>query len=232
MRSRAKLTGTGAADFQTSLSGDSIMRKDTKIALAVGAALSLGLAAAELSAQPMGAGWGGYGPGFGMHGYGMGYGMGAGMMGPGMMGPGMMGGYGPGTGPGFGMGYGMHGYDMGFGAYPEAAEERLAGLKLQLGISAKQESAWQAFVDNANKQAENRQAWFAKLREARVAGTAPEAFAQGAAMAKQRQAELESTTAALKNLYAVLTPEQKAVADRAFGGFGPGYRGGPVGRVR
>ena len=192
------------------------MRKGTKIAVAVGSALSLGLAAAELSAHPSGMG-GGYGWG--------GYGMGPGMMGAGMMGPGMMGGYG--MGPGFGMGHGM-----GFGAYPEAAEEHLAGLKSALGITAKQESAWQAFVDNANKQAENRQAWFAKLREARVSETAPGALAQRAEMAKQHQAELESTTAALKNLYAVLTPEQKAVADHAFGGQGPGYRRGPVGRVR
>lgn len=199
------------------------MRKGTKIAMAVGAVLSLGLAAAELSAQPSGMGWGGYGAGYGMHGYGMGHGM-MGGYGPQGMGPGMMAGY--------GMGPGMHGYGMGFGAYPEAVENRLAGLKSELGITAQQESAWQAFVDNANKQAENRQAWFAKRREAQTAGSAPELLAQRAEMAKQHQAELESTTAALKNLYAVLTPQQKAVADRAFGGFGPGYRGGPVGRVR
>lgn len=199
------------------------MRKGTKIAMAVGAVLSLGLAAAELSAQPSGMGWGGHGAGYGMHGYGMGHGM-MGGYGPQGMGPGMMAGY--------GMGPGMHGYGMGFGAYPEAVENRLAGLKSELGITAKQESAWQAFVDSANKQAENRQAWFAKLREAQVAGTAPELLAQRAEMARQRQVELESTTTALKNLYAVLTPEQKAVADRAFGGFSPGHRGGPVGRVR
>ena len=71
------------------------MRKLTKIALAVGAALTLGLAAAELTAHPSDMGWGGYGPGSGMHGYGMGHGM----------------------GPGAGMGYGMHGY----GAFPEQA---------------------------------------------------------------------------------------------------------------
>jgi hypothetical protein len=57
---------------------------------------------------------------------------------------------------------------------------------------------------------------------------------------KQRLAEMENNASALKNLYAVLTPEQKAIADRHFGGFGPragagygpGYRGGPGGRFR
>jgi hypothetical protein len=229
MRPRAKLSGAGTAEFHTLLNGDSIMRKATKIAVAVGAALSLGLAAAELSAHPTSMGWGGYGPGSGMHGYGMGSGMGPGAgMGYGMHGYGM----GSGMGSGAGMGYGMHGYGMGFGAHPEAVENRLASLRSELGITAKQEPAWQAFVDNANKQAENRQAWLAKLREAQIAGTAPELLAQQAEIARQRQVELESTATALQSLYAVLTPEQKAVADRAFGGFGPGYRGGAVGRVR
>ncbi len=195
------------------------MRKITKIALAVGAALSLGLTAAGLSAQPSGMGWTGHGPGHGVHGYGMGYGMG------------------PSAGMGYGMHgndmeYAMHGYGMGFGANPEAIENRQSALKSALGITAEQEPAWQAFVDHSNTQSESRQALFAKLHETQTAGTAPELFAQRAEIAKQRQGELERTSTALKNLYAVLTPEQKAVADRAFGGFGPGYRGGPVGRVR
>ncbi len=185
------------------------MRKTTKIALAVGAALSLGLAAAELTAHPSD---GGYGPGSGM-----GAGMGAGMHGGGMMGNGM------------GPRAGMQGHGMGSGASPEAAEKRLAELKSQLALTAQQEPAWQAFVDNANAQAASRQAWFAAMHQGQAAASAPELMAQRAEMMKQHQLGLESATAALKNLYAVLTPEQKAVADRAFG---PGYRGGPVGRMR
>lgn len=188
------------------------MRKTTKIALAVGAALSLGLAAAELTAHPSD---GGYGPGSGM---------GAGMHGSGMMGNGM--------GPGAGMGAGMQGYGMGFGASPEAAGKRLAELKSQLAITAQQEPAWQAFVDNANAQAASRQAWFATMHQGQATASAPELMGQRAEMMKQRLGGLESATAALNNLYAVLTPEQKAGADRAFGGFGPGHRGGPVGRMR
>ena len=195
------------------------MRKGSKIALAVAAALSLGLVAAELSARPTG-----YGPGYGMHGYGMGYGMGPGA------------GMGYGMGPGAGMGYGMHGYGMGFGGYPGAAEDRLAGLKSELGIAASQEPAWQEFVKSAKQRDESRQAWFDKMREARAAGTLPELLAQQDEVFKQHQAERQATTSALKELYAALTPEQKVVADQRFGGFGPGYGAGygrgPGGRFR
>jgi len=194
------------------------MRKGTKIAVAVGAALSLGLAAAGLSAQPSG--------------------MGPGMMGPGMMGPGMMGGYG--MGPGAGMGYGMPGHGMGYGGYPGAAEERLAGLKAEFGITAQQEPAWQAFVKSVKQREEAREAWFAKQREAQPAASLPERLAQRDEFFRQQQAERQASTAALKALYAALSPEQKAIADERFGGFGPrygsgygrGYGGGPGGRFR
>ena len=204
------------------------MRKSTKIALAVGAALSLGLAAAGLSAHPFG-NEGGYGPGYGMMG---GYGPGYGMMGG--YGPGMMGGYGPGYGMGgYGPGYGMHGYGpAGYG--PGAAEDRLADLKVELGITAKQEGAWNAFVESVKQRDESRQAWFEKRREQGPAASLPERLAQRDEFFKQQQAERQATSEALTKLYAELSPEQKATADRHFGGFGPGYgRGyGPGGRFR
>ena len=196
------------------------MRKTTKIALAVGAALSLGLAAAELTAHPS-SGWGGYG----MHGYGTGYGM-------------------HGYGPGAGMGYGMYGdgpgFGMGYRAAPGVAEDRLAGLKAELRITAQQEPAWQAFVKSEKQREESRAAWFAKMREARAADSLPEALAQRDEAFKERQAESQARTAALKELYAALSPEQKAVADQRLGGFTPGYGagygrgygGGPGGRFR
>jgi Spy/CpxP family protein refolding chaperone len=230
------------------------MKRMTKIAVALGAALTLGLGAAAVNAQPysygMGPGMmGGYGPG-----YGAGSGYGPGGMGPGAMhgygpgygrGPGSMGGYGPGYGMGPGMMYGYGpGYGMGpqamFGGYYGNSDESLAAIKAQLGVTAKQDAAWQAFAKNAKKQSENRQAWFAKMQQARSAGSAPEFLAQQTEIVKQREAELEADTAALKNLYAVLTPEQKTVADQLFGGncpgygagYGRGYHGGPGGRFR
>ena len=123
-----------------------------------------------------------------------------------------------------------------FNGYPGAAEEQLAGLKSELGIIATQETAWQAFVKSAKQRDEGRQAWFAKMHEARSAGSLPELLAQQDEMFKQHQTERQATTAALKDLYAVLTPEQKTIADRRFGGFGPGYGAGygrgPGGRFR
>ena len=191
------------------------MKRAPKIAIAVGTALSLGLAVAAADAQPFG-----YGMGWGgghMGGYGPGYGMGSGMMGS----------YGP--------GYGMGPQAM-FNAYSGNAEEGLAALKAELGITAQQDVAWQAFTNNAKQQNENRQAWLAKMHEARSAGAAPELLAQQTELMKQRQTEMEANATALKNLYAALTPEQKAIADQRFGGFGPGWhqgsRGGPRGYSR
>ncbi|OGT80983.1 MAG: hypothetical protein A3H91_05510 [Gammaproteobacteria bacterium RIFCSPLOWO2_02_FULL_61_13] len=199
------------------------MKRATNIAIAVGAALSLGLAAAAVSAHGFGygGGWGGGWGGGHMGGYGAGYGMG----------PGHMGGYGPGYGMGPGM---MGGYGPGYGMGPQAmfngnsgtTEERLAGLKSELGITANQESAWQAFVKNGSQRDENRRAWFAKMHEAGPSGSLPERLALRDEMFKQHQAEQQATTAALKQLYAALTPQQKTIADRRFGGFGPGYGAG------
>lgn len=220
------------------------MKRTTKIALAIGTALTLGLGVAAVNAHPYGMGWEGgygagpgYGMGYGMHGYGPGPGYGMHGSGPGNgMGYGMHG-YGP--GPGYGRGYGMGPQGM-FDGYPGTAEERLAGVKSELGITAKQETAWQTFVKSANQRDESREAWFAKMREARPAGSLPERLAQQDEMFKQHQSERQATTAALKDLYAALTPEQKAIADQRFGGFGPGYGagygrgygGGPGGRFR
>lgn len=197
------------------------MKRATKLVATLGAALTLGLGAVAAMGHPFdgdGPGWG-MGPGM-MGGYGQGYGMGQGMMG----------GYGPGYGAGHMGGYGP-GQGMGpqamFGGCAGNADESLAGLKTELGITAKQDPAWQAFVKNATQQNENRKAAFDKMQKARSAGSAPEVLAQQAELMKQRQSEMEANAAALKNLYAALTPEQKVIADQRFGGFGPGWhRGG------
>jgi Spy/CpxP family protein refolding chaperone len=190
------------------------MKRTAQIALAVGAALTLGAAATVVNAHPYGygMGWGG-GPGYGMHGYGMGPGFGPGAGGEPCYGPGA--GFGPGA--------------M-FNAYPGTVEDRLAETKSTLGITPKQEAAWKAYADNVKKHTESRQAWFAKMREARATGSAPEMLEQRAEIAKLRQSELESRAKAFKDLYAALTPEQKEIADQTLGGFGPGYRRGPRGR--
>src|SRR5450759_5377181 len=120
-----------------------------------------------------------------------------------------------GYGPGRGMGPGMMG-----GHGPGRAGERLARLKIALGITAQQDVAWQAFAKNAKQQSENRHAWFAKMRAARDgAKSAPAVLAQRSEFMKQRQLEMAANVAAFKDLYAALTPEQKLIADQRFGGF-------------
>ncbi|MBK6980217.1 MAG: Spy/CpxP family protein refolding chaperone [Betaproteobacteria bacterium] len=193
------------------------MKSTTKLALAIGTALALGLTVAEVNAHPNGMGWGaGSGMGFGMHGAGMGAGMNGYGMGPGMH--------------GCAMGPGMHGKGMGPQANSSAGtgttEERLAGLKTELGITTEQDGAWQAFVKSAKQQEEGRQARFARMHEARTAESLPEFRAKQDELIKERQAVRESATAALKDLYAALTPQQKAIADRGLAGVGPGAMAG------
>jgi hypothetical protein len=189
-----------------------IMKRVTKIALGVGTALTFGLAAAVVNAHPYG-----YGPGRGM-GPGPGYGPGAGMgrgMGPMAYGPMGM----------WSMGYGPMRQGVGPQAFanPSAfAESRLAGFKAELKITADQESAWKVFADQTKQQAEAMQKLMTSAQGSAQA-TAPERIEQRNQIMKQWQAQMENGTAAFKDLYAVLSPEQKALADQ---GFGPGMMGG------
>ena len=91
----------------------------------------------------------------------------------------------------------------------------LADLKAQLQITAAQETAWQAFTAAANQQAAGMHAMHAQMQQ--DAGTAPERMAQHAAAMQQRGAAMATMSTALSSLYAVLSPEQKAVADQHVG---------------
>ena len=182
------------------------MKRATKIAIGAVTALTLGLATAVVSAHPYGDG-----PGWGM-GQGPGFGSGAGM------GRGM----GPGGGPGPMMGYGPMGHGMGPQAYGNpaaAADWRLSGLKSELKITAAQESAWKLFADQTKQQAEAMQALMATAQGSAQA-SAPERLDLRNQMMKKRQEQMEKTTTAFKDLYAVLTPEQKVLADQHIGMMG------------
>jgi Spy/CpxP family protein refolding chaperone len=199
------------------------MKTTTRFAAVSLAVLALGVAGA-VSAHP-GAGMG----------YGMGYGMGHGM-GPGA-GAGPCMGYGPGPdaasaesagcgmGPGMGRGMhggmhggmrgGMHGPDT-----PAVAAARLSDLKTELKITEAQEGAWQGFVAVVQQQAEQRQAMQAQMR-ARMQDpqAAPvDRAARHAEMTALRDAYFKARSEALTGLYAVLTPEQKALADQQLRG--------------
>ena len=181
------------------------MKLTYKIIAGAAAALSLALAA-TVSAHP--------GGGFGYGGMGWGMGPGMGMGGPGMgMGPGMMAGRGA--------------SDM-----SALGSTHTAQLKAQLKITPAQEAAWKAYEAAIVQQAASMQTARGKMLELmqNAQPGSAEFIAQRDAMIKQRDAGFAARTAALKDLYAVLTPEQRAIAD---GGAGPmdGYgmgRGHPM----
>lgn len=139
-----------------------------------------------------------------------GMGMGAGM------GPGMGQGMGQGMGPGMGQhaGPGMR-HQMGGPETAAAAQTRLAALKAELKITAAQETAWTAYAGVVQQQAEQREAtrtqMQTKMHDPKLSDA--ERTAMRESMMKAREQHLAARTAAIKDLQAVLTPEQRAIAD-------------------
>ena len=129
-------------------------------------------------------------------------------------GGGMGGGYGPGTGMGHGMGHGP----MSAADRAAMVDQHLALLKAALKLNTGQEAAWQIYAGKVKQQAATMQALHAQAPA--VAATAPERMAQQTAMMQQRAAGMAAMTTALADFYAVLTPEQKAVADQNIGMMG------------
>lgn len=175
----------------TSLKG-SIMKTTTRFFATVIVA-SLAAAGAAL-AHP----GGGMGMGMGMHnGQGMGMGHGPGM------GPGMMG-HGPAMGPGMGMGRMQVGD-------PAMAATQLAEFKTALKITAAQEPAWSKFEAATRQQAEARQAMHTAMQAQAKDGKAP---ADWTAQRDKMQKLHAERDLARTELFALLTPEQKALVDR------------------
>ncbi len=211
------------------------MKNSRKILIAMLAAAGLAAAGSVVYADPPGGFGAGYGPCASGAG---GPGAGGGGYGPGMMGygGGHHGGYGPGMGgggPRGGYGQGMmgggprggYGPGAGYGAGPtERSEARLSFLKNELKITADQEAAWDAYAKQVKTRAETMQAFHAQGPIA--AESAAERIEQHAARMKLRADQEQAMSVAVKDLFAVLTPEQKTVANRYFGGTRVGQAGG------
>lgn len=180
------------------------MKAANKILVAVAVAAAVG------SAFAAGPGWqGGRGPGAGY--------------GPGTENCLTLGGTGPGAGYGPMMGGMGWGGRMGGGGMmnPAATEARLGSVKGALNITAEQESAWDAYAGVVKAQAETR----AKFRE-QMAATDPAARAELQSQHFAANAEAAKSLAAARDgLYAVLTAEQKVIADRVIGFPGFARRG-------
>ena len=95
-------------------------------------------------------------------------------------------------------------------------EAHLAYLKTDLGITVAQQPAWNAFAAMARKQAGDRQALGNRMREEKAALAVPQRMEKFAEAMKQRATGIQAMAGAVKDLYAALTPEQKAIADRDF----------------
>jgi len=201
------------------------MRNTRKILIGMLAAAGLAAAGSAVYADPPG----GFGPGYGGCAFGAGGPGAGGGYGPGMMGygGGPRGGYGPGMmgyggGPRGGYGPGMMGYGGGYGpgaagAGPvENVEARLAFLKNELKITADQEAAWDAYATQTKTQVATMVAFHAQGPIA--ADTAAERIEQHAARMKLRADQSQAMSTAVKDLFAVLTPEQQTIANQYFGG--------------
>ena len=165
------------------------MKSTRKIVVGIAAVASLGLAAAVYAQS---------GPGYG---YGPGYGPGAGMGPMGMHAPqGMPGARGPG------------------GNFDPAAmiDARMAYLKTALKITGDQEGAWSAFAATVKQQAE-------AMKAARVAAVqnvnaaVPDRMAQHITMTQLRLDNLKALQPQVTTLYAALSADQKAIADKILG---------------
>lgn len=137
------------------------------------------------------------------------------------------GGMGQGFGPGMGMGPG-HGPMAGVD-HAALADARLADMKTLLKINTSQDATWQVFATAARQQAAGMQAMRAQMQDSGL--TAPERMAQRTAAMQARSAGMVTMTNAFNALYALLTPEQKAIADQGVGmmgrhGMGYGRRAG------
>lgn len=190
------------------------MRNNRKILAGVAIAVGLAVGTAFVYADPHG----GFGPGAGGCAFNAGSGggaMGRGMMGGDAMGSGMMGGaMGPGmmgNGGGYGPGAAAAGFDP-----AEHMEARLSFLKDKIKITSDQQAAWDAYATQVKAQGATMQAFHAQPPA--TAQTPAERIGQHADRAKLRAEQLKEMSAAVKELYAALTPEQKTVADRYFGG--------------
>lgn len=99
-------------------------------------------------------------------------------------------------------------------------EQRLARLKGELKLTAEQEPLWQAFAEKSQAEAgKGMQAMRERMKDDKPI-SAPERMAQMQGMMKERLAAMESVNERFNRLYAVLTAEQKAAADKHFSAAG------------
>jgi Spy/CpxP family protein refolding chaperone len=127
---------------------------------------------------------------------------------------------------------GRHGHAVSVEQRAERQARHAAKLRAELKITAQQEPAFAAFLA-AGKPVGRPDARIGADRAQLAALPAPQRLQQHIERQKQRTARMEARLAALNNLYAVLTPEQKQVLDSKamrMGGKQRWHRGGHGGQ--
>jgi len=127
--------------------------------------------------------------------------------------------YATGMGMGPGGGCAMAGKKM---ANPAQIDSHLAKMKKDLKIGSDQEEAWSAFANIIKQQkTEMMSAMQEKMQQrtskVQPAQAAPDRIGERIQFMKQRVAGMETVAAAMKQLYGVLTPQQKEILDARFG---------------
>jgi len=113
-------------------------------------------------------------------------------------------------------------------------DQRLSRFKAELKLDPKQEPLWLAFAEKSKSEATRGMQAMHDGMKGEKPMSAPERMAQMQDLMKQHLTAMEDVNESFSRLYAVLTSEQKAAADRHFGGMGrgPGAGGsGPRGSV-
>ena len=104
-------------------------------------------------------------------------------------------------------------------------DQRLTRLKSALKLTPQQEPLWQAFAEKSKEEAgKGIQAMRERLKDDKPV-TAPERFTRMQDGMKQRLAAMDSINESFNRLYAALTPEQKAAADKHFSCAGRHHQG-------
>ena len=106
-------------------------------------------------------------------------------------------------------------------AFANQVDSHFAQLKRDLSIDSKQETAWAAFAKTIKQQ---RVGMMSAMQErmqqsssAQSTQPAPDRIGERIQIMKQRAASMEIAAAAMKQLYVVLTPQQKEILDARFG---------------
>ena len=106
-------------------------------------------------------------------------------------------------------------------ANPDQIDSHLAQVKEDLSIGSKQEAAWATFAKTIKQQKTEMMSAMQERRQhassAQSTQSAPDRIDERTQLMKQRVAGMETVASAMKQLYVVLTQQQKEILDARFG---------------